>query len=111
MQASHRKFSRSIAAALLVLIFAGSGAADLPQSAMHVENPFVGATFYRNVDYVAAVKAAADRQGGTLGQQMRRVADYPTFIWLDSIAAVHGTNGYPRGLADHLDQALAQGAN
>ena len=77
----------------------------------HVENPFVGATFYRNVDYVAAVKAAADREGGTLGQQMRLVANYPTFVWLDSIAAVNGTDGYPRGLAGHLDKALEQGAN
>ena len=77
----------------------------------HLENPFVGATFYRNVDYVAAVKAAADLQGGALGQQMRLVANYPTFVWLDSIAAVNGTNGYPRSLAGHLDQALAQGAN
>jgi cellulose 1,4-beta-cellobiosidase len=42
---------------------------------------------------------------------MRQVANYPTFVWLDSIAAVHGTNGYPRSLAGHLDQALAQGAN
>ncbi len=77
----------------------------------HLENPFVDATFYRNVDYVAAVKAAADLQGGTLGRQMRQVANYPTFVWLDSIAVVNGTNGYPRSLAGHLDQALAQDAN
>jgi cellulose 1,4-beta-cellobiosidase len=82
-----------------------------PAAAEHLANPFVGATFYRNVDYVAAVHAAADRQGGPLGQQMRRVADHPTFVWLDSIAAVHGTGGYPRGLAGHLDKALEQGAN
>lgn len=77
----------------------------------HLDNPFVGATFYRNVDYVAAVNAAASLQGGALGQQMRRVADHPTFVWLDTIAAVNGTGSYPRGLAGHLDQALAQGAN
>ena len=77
----------------------------------HLENPFVGATFYRNVDYVAAVNAAADLQGGDLGKKMRLVANYPTFLWLDSIAAVNGTNGYPRSLAAHLDQALTQGAN
>jgi cellulase/cellobiase CelA1 len=77
----------------------------------HLENPFVGATFYRNVDYVAAVKAAADLQGGELGQRMRQVANHPTFVWLDSIAAVNGTNGASRSLAGHLDQALAQGAN
>jgi cellulose 1,4-beta-cellobiosidase len=42
---------------------------------------------------------------------MRQVANFPTFVWLDSIAAVNGTNGYPRSLAGHLDAALAQGAN
>ncbi len=42
---------------------------------------------------------------------MRRVADHPTFVWLDTFAAVNGTGSYPRGLAGHLDQALAQGAN
>ncbi len=77
----------------------------------HWENPFVDATFYRNVDYVASVKAAANKEGGELGRQMRQVANYPTFIWLDSIAAVNGTDGYPRSLAGHLDEALTQGAN
>jgi len=76
-----------------------------------VDNPFIDATFYRNVEYVAAVNASADRHGGALGQQMRQVATHPTFVWLDRIAAVHGTNGYPRSLAGHLDEALAQGAN
>lgn len=77
----------------------------------HLDNPFVGANFYRNVDYTAAVNAAADREGGALGRQMRQVAEVPTFVWMDSIAAVHGTGGYPRSLASHLDEALAQGAN
>jgi cellulase/cellobiase CelA1 len=77
----------------------------------HLDNPFVGATFYRNVDYTAAVNAAADRQNGALARQMRRVADFPTFVWLDSIAAVHGTGAHERSLAGHLDAALAQGAN
>ncbi len=85
---------------------------DRPQQPdRRLENPFVGATFYRNVDYVAAVTAAAQRQEGRLSQQMRLVANYPTFVWMDSIAAVTGGNGYPRGLAGHLDQALEQRAN
>ncbi len=42
---------------------------------------------------------------------MRLVANYPTFVWLDSIDAVNGTNGYTRSLAGHMDAALAQGAN
>ena len=82
-----------------------------PPPGTHLDNPFVGATFYRNVDYVASVNAAADLQGGPLANQMRQVANYPTFVWLDSIAAVNGTNGYPRSLAGHLDAALAQGVN
>jgi len=82
-----------------------------PPPGTHLDNPFVGATFYKNVDYVASVNAAADLTGGTFGAQMRLVANYPTFVWLDSIDAVNGTNGYPRGLAGHLDAALAQGAN
>src|SRR5687767_8521307 len=77
----------------------------------HLDNPFVDATFYRNVDYVASVNAAADLQGGSLANQMRQVANYPTFVWLDSIDAVNGTNGYPRSLAGHLNAALAQGVN
>ena len=76
-----------------------------------MENPFVDAKFYRNVDYTASVKASAKRQGGDLGKQMERVAGYPTFVWMDCIAAVNGTRGYPRSLAGHLDEALKQEAN
>ncbi len=85
--------------------------AAAPSASSHLDNPFDGATFYRNVDYTAAVKAAADLQGGALGQQMRQVAAFPTFVWMDNIAAVNGTGGNPRSLAGHLDEALAQGAN
>ena len=94
-----------LAAIIGALLFTAGAAAQ------HLDNPFVGASFYRNVDYVASVNAAANLQGGALGQQMRRVADYPTFVWLDTIAAVNGTGSYPRSLAGHLDQALLQGAN
>ncbi|MBK9924831.1 MAG: glycoside hydrolase family 6 protein [Anaerolineales bacterium] len=82
-----------------------------PPAGTHLANPFVGATFYKNVDYVASVTAAGNTVGGTLGAKMKQVANYPTFVWLDSIDAVNGTNGYARSLASHLDQALAQGAN
>jgi cellulose 1,4-beta-cellobiosidase len=82
-----------------------------PPAGTHLDNPFVGANIYRNVDYVASVNAAATAAGGTLGTKMRAAGSYPTFVWLDSIDAVNGTNGYPRSLAGHLDQALAQGRN
>lgn len=101
-----------IAFAALLLTSSPARSADTDSKpAEHLPNPFVGATFYRNVDYVAEVNAAADKHGGALGQQMRQVAKIPTFIWLDRIAAVKGTDGYARSLAGHLDQALAQGAN
>lgn len=51
--------------------------------------------------------AQANATGGTLGQQMRLVANYSTAVWMDRIAAI--TDG--RGLRGHLDEALAQGAN
>ena len=82
-----------------------------PPPGTHLANPFVGATWYINPDWAASVNAEANRQGGTLGTTMRKVAQYSTFVWLDSIDAVNGTNGYPRSLAGHLDAALAQGAN
>ncbi|CAG0926680.1 cellulose 1,4-beta-cellobiosidase [Thermoflexales bacterium] len=86
-------------------------ATNTPPPGTHLENPFVGATWYINPDWAASVNAEADRQGGTLGVTMRKVAQYSTFVWLDTIDAVHGTNGYSRSLAGHLDAALAQGAN
>jgi cellulose 1,4-beta-cellobiosidase len=96
--------------AVFLMTLAGS-ATSAPPPEGHLDNPFSGATLYRNVDYVATVRAAAAREGGKLGRQMLQVADCPTFVWLDTIAAVHGTNGYARGLAGHLDQALEQRAN
>ncbi len=96
----------AVAGAMFLTSYFGGAQED-----SHLDNPFVGATFYRDVDFVSAVNGAASLQGGALGERMKKVADHPTFVWLDTIAAIHGTNGYPRGLASHLDQALAQGAN
>lgn len=74
------------------------------------DNPFTGATAYLNPDYTAVVAQEATAAGGTLGTQMRAVANNPTAVWLDRIAAVTGgaANGGRRGLAGHLDAALAQ---
>jgi len=76
----------------------------------HVDNPFVSAAGYINPDYAAEVMAAANTKGGTLGTQMARVANYPTAVWLDRIAAVTGGAGVTRTLAGHLDAAVAQDA-
>jgi cellulose 1,4-beta-cellobiosidase len=75
-----------------------------------VDNPFTGATAYLNPDYTAVVAQEATAAGGTLATRMRAVANNPTAVWLDRIAAVTGgaANGGRRGLAGHLDAALAQ---
>jgi cellulose 1,4-beta-cellobiosidase len=59
-----------------------------------VDNPFAGATWYVNQHW----------NGHT-------TLNYGTFVWLDTIAAVNGTGGYPLSLTGHLDAAVAQGAN
>jgi cellulose 1,4-beta-cellobiosidase len=75
--------------------------------AVHVDNPFAGAVGYVNPDYQAEVSAFANQQSdATLKAKMATVGSYPTAVWMDSIAAI--TAG--RGLAGHLDAALAQAA-
>ncbi|MEU3147108.1 MULTISPECIES: glycoside hydrolase family 6 protein [unclassified Streptomyces] len=63
-----------------------------------VDNPYSGAKVYVNPEWSA--KAAAEPGGD-------RIADQPTGVWLDRIAAINGVNG-GMGLRDHLDEALAQ---
>ena len=57
---SRRTFLAGIGAAATLLLpkKAGSAASGSQQTVAHLENPFVGATFCRNVDCVAAVNAA-----------------------------------------------------
>ncbi|HYN94541.1 MAG TPA: glycoside hydrolase family 6 protein [Pilimelia sp.] len=69
-----------------------------------VANPYAGAAVYVNPDWAARARSQAATTPGALGQQMERVATYPTAVWLDGIDAI--TAG--RGLAGHLDAALAQ---
>ncbi|MGW1957196.1 glycoside hydrolase family 6 protein [Streptomyces sp. NPDC001920] len=63
-----------------------------------VDNPYSGAKVYVNPQWSAN---AAAEPGGS------RVADQPTGVWLDRIAAVNGANG-KMGLRAHLDEALRQ---
>ncbi len=65
-----------------------------------VANPYEGATVYVNQDWAANATAS----GGSA------IADEPTFVWMDRIAAIEGANG-AKGLRAHLDAALEQGAN
>ncbi|MFE5260919.1 cellulose 1,4-beta-cellobiosidase [Streptomyces coelicoflavus] len=63
-----------------------------------VDNPYDGAQVYVNPEWSA--NAAAEPGGD-------RIADQPTGVWLDRIAAIEGANG-GMGLRDHLDAALEQ---
>jgi cellulose 1,4-beta-cellobiosidase len=92
---------RHIASAVTVLlaVVAASGtahAASQPQPA----NPYEGARVYVNPEWSS--RALAEPGGD-------RVAQQPTAVWLDSIAAIHGDPG-AMGLAAHLDQAVVQAA-
>ncbi len=71
MQPTRRTFLRGIAASATAAPFLLPSrvwsAASGQQAGGHLDNPFVGATFYRDVDYLASVKASADREGGVVG--------------------------------------------
>ncbi|WP_422773274.1 glycoside hydrolase family 6 protein [Plantactinospora sp. WMMC1484] len=75
-----------------------AGAADPPH---RVANPYAGARVYVNPEWSA--RAAAEPGGDA-------IADQPTAVWLDRIAAVGGTDG-AMGLRDHLGAAVAQQAD
>ncbi|HEU5156666.1 MAG TPA: glycoside hydrolase family 6 protein [Streptosporangiaceae bacterium] len=71
-----------------------------PPAGTHVDNPFVGGRGYVNPEWAANARA----DGGAA------IANQPTAVWLDRIAAINGVNG-GMGLRDHLDEALDQGAS
>jgi cellulose 1,4-beta-cellobiosidase len=64
-------------------------------------NPYAGAQVYVNPDWSA--KASAEPGGSAIANQ-------PTAVWMDRRVAITGTPG-ARGLREHLDTALEQGAN
>ncbi|MFB9659344.1 glycoside hydrolase family 6 protein [Glycomyces mayteni] len=70
-----------------------------------VDNPYEGAQVY--VNPVWSANAAAEPGG-------EAVADEPTGVWLDRTSAIEGNDSPTTGsmgLRDHLDEALAQGAD
>jgi len=73
---------------------------DAPPPTGRVDNPYANAGVYNNPDWRALAAAQA---GGS------RIANQPTGVWLDRIAAIAGTSS-GRGLAAHLDEAVAQDA-
>nr|WP_247613562.1 glycoside hydrolase family 6 protein [Streptomyces sp. 604F] len=88
--------------ASLAVAVPGSASADAEDvTAARVDNPYVGATPYVNPDWSA--RAAAEPGGSA-------IADEPSFVWMDRIAAIEGTSS-ARGLEEHLDTALDQGAD
>src|SRR5689334_11621761 len=107
MQTSTRQIPIQRLAAILV----GALGVLLPAAALaqtHVDNPFVGATVYANPDYAAKVQTSiAQTTDAALRSKMQTVAQTPTFVWLDRIAAIAGGAG-SAGLQQHLDNALAQ---
>ncbi|GAB2713920.1 glycoside hydrolase family 6 protein [Streptomyces bullii] len=69
-----------------------------PGTGNRVDNPYAGAKVYVNPEW--SRKAAAEPGGS-------RIANQPTGVWLDRIAAINGVNG-GMGLRAHLDEALRQ---
>jgi cellulose 1,4-beta-cellobiosidase len=70
-----------------------------PGDGSHADNPYAGGKGYVNPEW--STQARSD--GGSA------IANQPTAVWLDRIAAINGANG-GMGLRAHLDAALAQGA-
>ncbi len=77
-----------------------------PPNGTHLSNPFVGAKWFVNPAWAAEVNAST-----VTAAQKALVASQSTAVWLDSKAAVNGTNGYPYSITGWLDQAELQGAN
>ncbi len=103
-QPRRRRERAAMASVASVVLAVGLCVAALPgtaSAAAKLDNPYVGAKPYVNPDWSA--RAAAEPGGSA-------VADQPTFVWLDRIAAINGTSE-ARGLKAHLDAAKAQGAN
>jgi len=106
----HSKARLSLAVlAALGLAFVATGARA---QVTHVANPYVGANGYVNPDYATEIGEAIATvpAGSTLATQMSVVATYPTAVWMDHIGAITADTGAHRGLAAHVQAALAQQA-
>jgi cellulose 1,4-beta-cellobiosidase len=110
MQTSTRYLVQRPIQRLAAILVAALGVL-LPAAALaqtHVDNPYVGATVYANPDYAAKVQTSiAQTTDSALRTKMQTVAQTPTYVWLDRIAAIAGSAD-SAGLQEHLDNALAQ---
>jgi cellulose 1,4-beta-cellobiosidase len=73
---------------------------DSARAAASRRNPFLGANFFLNPEYIANVEATAKRFPSD-ADAIRKVKRYPTGLWLDSIAKV-------ASIPQWLDQAKQQ---
>ncbi|WP_281260928.1 glycoside hydrolase family 6 protein [Glycomyces artemisiae] len=95
------------AAATVSALAVTTAGAEEPVEAQQtkVDNPYEGAQVY--VNPVWSALAAAEPGGDA-------IADQPTGVWLDRISAIEGNDSPTTGsmgLRDHLDEAVAQGAD
>ncbi|MBF0443235.1 MAG: glycoside hydrolase family 6 protein, partial [Oligoflexales bacterium] len=72
-------------------------------------NPFVGARFYINPEYVRNVEISQSGASDAMKEKMEKVKREPTAIWLDSISTIEGTPS-KMGIESHLAEALKQQA-
>ncbi|WP_084546697.1 glycoside hydrolase family 6 protein [Glycomyces arizonensis] len=100
----------ALAAGSIAMVAANTaGAQEAPDEVdvaqAKVDNPYEGAQVYVNPQWSA--NAAAEPGG-------EAIADEPTGVWLDRISAIEGNDSPTTGsmgLKDHLDEAVAQGAD
>lgn len=100
-----------VATALIIPITPGAAQAGPPSTspaaAVHVANPYTGASNYVNPDWSAKVKLSANEKEaveGGLTNSMLKIANQPTAVWFNTTKSI--TAG--RGIRGHLDAALAQ---
>ena len=72
------------------------------------DNPFIGAKGYIDPDYVRNVETSMALTDPATREKMRVAANTPTAVWLDSIAAIDGSNGRRSTLEQHLVHAVSQ---
>ncbi len=88
-----------------------NGKCSAPGSERHdrVKNPFDGASFYINPEYVKRVNTSRAKAPSNLQPLIDKVKTIPTAVWLDRIATIQGTPEQ-MGVEGHLNEALSQQA-
>jgi cellulose 1,4-beta-cellobiosidase len=102
--ASRRKLVALAGAGALLAAGLTAGTVSPAVAQERVDNPYQGATAYVNPEWSQTAASAGAPAS---------IANQPTAVWLDRIIAItEGSAGEnTMGLADHLDEAVAQGAD